>query len=470
MTLPSPTCFLTKARATHIPVIFVDEATLKVWLKQQNKSTTQQVTLSPFKGKAQDCFLVTGKDGAPVSVLAGASSPASIYDAAAVSAFLRTNISAAHLKKCSFYIEDSYDDYDYLGWALGLYQFDKYKAGAKGVPQLVWDKEIDKARVVAMVESIAMLRNLINIPANDLGPAELEKAATDVATVHKAKVKVIKGKDLEKGFPLVKAVGQAATKGREPRLIDISWGKKTAPKLTIVGKGVCFDTGGLDLKPSPHMGLMKKDMGGAAHALGLAHLIMTLKLPVQLRVIIPAVENAVGGASFRPGDVFTSRSGITVENLDTDAEGRLILADALAYATEDKPDLIIDFATLTGSARAALGQDIPAVFSNNAELESLLKAVSYGVEDPVWPMPLHQGYVGLLESSIADTANHVSGTPGDLIYSALFLQKFLGENPPKWIHVDCFAWEARGRVGRAKGGKDTGLRGLFAVVESLYGA
>lgn len=467
--------FLSKPKSVHIPVVCVAGDGFSTWLKGAGEAVRSRLQLGGFTGKAGQCEILFKDDGGVDFILAAVSAPLKIYDLAAVVQFIQARLGADVLKSCSFtLVAEGFtsDDFEkaYTGWALGCYRYGRYKDFDKETPRLVWNKRVDQKRVLAMAEAVTLLRDLVNTPANDLGPAELAAAAEKLVAQHKAKLKITQGKKLKKEFPLVHMVGQAAAKGREPRLIEFIWGKKGQPALTLVGKGVCFDTGGLDLKPSAFMRFMKKDMGGAAHVLGLAHLIMSLGLPVQLRVIIPAVENSVAGESFRPGDVVKSRSGKTVENVDTDAEGRLILADALAYAAESAPDLIVDFATLTGSARAALGQDVPACFTNDAALEPVLREVSAKAEDLLWPMPLYADYADLFKSDVADTTNHAGGTPGDLIYSALFLQGFLGEKAPRWVHIDCFAWESQGRAGRAKGGKDTGLRGMFAVLEQLYGA
>jgi leucyl aminopeptidase len=316
------------------------------------------------------------------------------------------------------------------------------------------------------VESVNGLRDLVNTPANDMGPEEIEAAVKVLAKEHEASVKVIKDqKILEKDFPLIFTVGKASP--RLPRLIDMSWGNAKHPKVTLVGKGVAFDTGGLDLKPSAYMALMKKDMGGAAHVIALAKLIMDHKLPVRLRLLIPAVENSVAGEAFRPGDIIKSRKGPFVENTNTDAEGRLILADALTYASEGKPELIIDFATLTGSARAGLGPDIPAMFSNNDTIAGRLQALSEETEDPVWRMPLWQPYRAHIENATGDLLNS-AGIPGDGIYSALFLETFVDEKTD-WVHLDCFSWEQTGRAGRPKGAADTGLRTVFAYLQGRYG-
>jgi leucyl aminopeptidase len=463
--------FLSKHHSLNIPVICVAAEAYEAWLSDQKDSVQARLKNANFAAKAGSCEIIYREDGQIDFIIAGVSSPLALYDVSGVVAFIQTALAAPIVSKASFTLVGLNDgdlDKAFLGWALGCYRYDEYRDFDTGLPQLVWNKAVNQKRVEAFAEAIFKLRNLVNRPANDLGPADLHEIAEIFATHHKASFKAVTGAKLEKEFPLVQMVGQGAANGREPRLVEFSWGKKTHPKLTLVGKGVCFDTGGLNLKTAAGIRYMKKDMGGAAHALGLAHLIMTLNLPVQLRVIIPIVENSVSGAAFRPGDVVRSRSGRTVENVDTDAEGRLILADALTYAAEDKPDLIIDFATLTGSARTALGQDIPACFTNDPVLEPLLREVTLAAEDALWPMPLHQNYRDLLKSDVADTTNHV-GMPGDLIYSALFLEGFLGQDAPRWIHVDCFAFETQGRPGRPKGGKDTGLRGMFAVLEQLYG-
>ena len=443
------------------------------WVIEQPDFCQAQIRQNGFAGKSGEYAAVHDKNGTITEILVGLGDAPSLYDGlAGAPAYIQKTFSDALLDETSFSL-DIYGNFPrqtaILGWALGCYNFTQYKKPARPTPQLYLPETEDITRTKAFIRAITLLRNMVNMPANDLGPAQIEMVASELAAVHKAKIKVVKGSAIEKEFPLVNAVGQAAIKERGPRLIDISWGSnKDLPVLAIVGKGVCFDTGGLDLKPSQFMRFMKKDMGGAAHALALADLVMALNLPVNLRVIIPAVENAVGANSFRPGDVFTSRKGLTVENTDTDAEGRLILADALAYAAEQSPDLIIDFATLTGSARAALGMDIPATFTNDAELEDHLRSIPQSVHDPLWPMPLHREYRSILKSDLADLVNH-AGVPGDLMYSAIFLEHFIGDdNPAKWIHVDCFAWEQSGRPGRPKGGKDTGLRGIFALLEKLY--
>lgn len=470
----TPDCYAKQIEQT-IPVSVLAAGNLHDWLNTQTQATIDYCHLRGFKAKAGQVLFFYNSDGQLDHVVGGLDDEPSIYNFSSIAEAIRKELADDKLKATVFSFneellnEDSFDKAA-LGWGLGCYRFEHYKTEKTYYPKLALPSLSDATRVQAQLEAISYLRNLVNMPANELGPAELEDAASELATLHKAKIKVVKGRNLEKNFPMVHVVGQAATKDRAPRLIEIKAGSKDHPKLTLVGKGVCFDTGGLDLKPSQYMRHMKKDMGGAAHALALAHIVMSLKLPVQLRVLVPAVENSVSGAAFRAGDIIKSRSGITIENTNTDAEGRLILSDTLTYASEDEPDLIVDFATLTGSARAALGQDIPAGFSNDETLAAKIRDITFAVEDGVWPMPLHKNYYRLLKSDVADTINSAEGTPGDLIYSALFLQKFLGDTPPNWIHIDCFAWESSGRPGRSKGGKDTGLRGIFAVLEDLYGS
>ncbi|MGB1077723.1 MAG: leucyl aminopeptidase family protein, partial [Bdellovibrionales bacterium] len=323
----------------------------------------------------------------------------------------------------------------------------------------------NKKRVEAHIKSICLVRDMINTPANDLGPKELASCVQNIAKEHKAKVKVIDNqKTLEKDFPLVFTVGKASD--RAPRLIDMTWGKEKDPKITLVGKGVIYDTGGLNLKPGQYMKNMKKDMGGAAHVLGIANIIMAMKLPVRLRLIIPAVENSISGPAFRPGDILKSRKGLTVENTNTDAEGRLILADALTLASEEDTEIIIDCATLTGSARAALGPDVPPFFSTNPTVAKELQALSFVEQDNLWFMPLLEQYNKTIESSIADIVNS-AGSPGDLIYSALFLKKFLNRTPD-WVHVDMYAWCDNPNPGRPSAGSDTGLRALYSYLEKRF--
>lgn len=353
-----------------------------------------------------------------------------------------------------------------LAFALGSYRFTRYRENKKKAPRLVMPAGVDAREVLRIAEGVSLARDLVNTPANDLGPAELEAAIRKLAKKHGAKVSSVIGKDLlKKNFPLVYAVGQGSE--REPRLVEFTWGKPSHPKVTLVGKGVCFDTGGLDIKPSSAMLLMKKDMGGAAASLALAHMIMDAKLKVRLRVIVPAVENSISGVAFRPSDIFKSRKGITVEIGNTDAEGRLVLADALTLADEEKPELVIDFATLTGAARVALGPEIPPAFTNDDALWNALAIHSMKEADPLWRLPLWQPYMEMLNSRTADT-NNVGGGHAGAITAALFLSKFV-EQAKSWLHLDIFAWNPKEKPGRPEGGEAHSVRALYALLTERYG-
>ncbi|WP_245182674.1 leucyl aminopeptidase family protein [Haematospirillum jordaniae] len=354
-----------------------------------------------------------------------------------------------------------------LAWALGAYRFDRYRCQEERVPaRMVWPAGVDHAAVGRWVGAIEWVRDLVNTPAEDMGPSELEDAARGLAQRYGASLEVIVGEALSgRNYPAIYMVGRASP--RAPRLIDIRWGDPSAPRLTLVGKGVCFDTGGLDLKPSSGMRLMKKDMGGAAHALALASLVMDARLPVRLRVLVPAVDNAVAGNAMRPGDILRTRKGLTVEISNTDAEGRLILADALAEGDSEKPDLMIDFATLTGAARVALGPELPALFSNQDTLAADLVAAGQREQDPLWHMPLWDGYRAMVESRIADLDNAPEGGMAGAITAALFLQAFVSNSTP-WAHIDLFSWNQKARPGRPVGGEAMTLKAIFSVLQDRF--
>jgi leucyl aminopeptidase len=320
---------------------------------------------------------------------------------------------------------------------------------------------------LCLAEAVALVRDLVNTPAADMGPPHLEAEAARLAKAFDAALTVTRGADLETGYPMIHAVGLAAARDFAPRLIELEWGNTDHPRLAIIGKGVCFDSGGLDIKPSSGMRLMKKDMGGAAHALALAQLVMVARLPVRLHLLVPAVENAIAGNAFRPGDVLTSRQGLTVEIANTDAEGRLVLADALTKASEGKPSLIIDFATLTGAARVALGPDLPATFANDDDLANAVLAAGAATGDPLWRMPLHDGYDEMLKSDIADLNNSPDGGFAGSITAALFLQRFVPEGTP-WLHLDTFAWRPAAKPGCPKGGEALGLRAVWAMLQARF--
>jgi leucyl aminopeptidase len=353
-----------------------------------------------------------------------------------------------------------------LGWGLASYRFDRYVSKPQNQVVLVLEEDIAE-RVESLFEAQSMVRDLINTPTEDMGPAELADAVVSEADRFGADSKVVIGeKLLTSNFPAIHIVGRAAD--RAPRLVSLSWGKNDAPLVALVGKGVCFDTGGLNLKPTSGMGLMKKDMGGAAHALALAQLVMRHKLPVRLMLIIPAVENAVSGNAYRPGDVINTRKGLTVEIGNTDAEGRIVLSDALALACEHAPDLVIDFATLTGAARIAMGADLPPLFSNRPEVAAAIQEAGDKVEDPLWTLPLHRPYLQQMKSDIADLNNASKSSFGGCITAALFLQEFVDRDTP-WVHIDTYGWNQANRPGRPKGGEALGLRAVFAYLENRYG-
>lgn len=356
------------------------------------------------------------------------------------------------------------------GWMTAQYRFRRYRKDENPVgPRTLLTGEVAQIEsAIAMARAVTLVRDMVNTPTADMGPAELEKIARDIALEHDAQFLVTKGDELETGYPMIHAVGRAADRANAPRLIEIEWGHEMHPRIAIVGKGVCFDSGGLDIKPSSAMRLMKKDMGGAAHALALAQLIMAARLPVRMHVLIPAVENAVSGNAFRPGDILKSRAGITVEIGNTDAEGRLILADAMARATENRPELMLDFATLTGAARTALGPDLPALFANEDGLADQIARAGKESDDQVWRLPLWKGYTELLKSDVADVSNSGDSPFAGAITAALFLEKFVPLNCA-WAHLDTFAWRPTAKPGRPKGGEALGLRAAYHMIQRRFG-
>lgn len=413
-----------------------------------------------FSGEAGRTLVMPGENGAVAGALFGTGDD---EGALAVGALARA------LPEGDWYFATTPDEPELAAVALmlGGYVFTRYgkkpgKALRFGLPA-----GVDAARVRRTAEGVFLSRDLVNTPTSDMGPDELEKAVRTLAAAHKAEVSVIKGDDLLKqNFPMIHAVGRASVGA--PRLIDMAWGPKNAPKLTLVGKGVCFDTGGLDIKPSSGMLLMKKDMGGAANVLGLASMIMAAGLKVRLRVLIPAVENSIAGNAFRPGDVLTSRKGITIEIGNTDAEGRLVLADALALADDEEPQLLIDMATLTGAARVALGPDLPPFYTDDDKLASDLAAASVAVEDPLWRMPLWRPYDAKLSSKIADINNVTTDGFAGSITAALFLKRFV-EKTTAWAHFDIFAWNPSDRPYGPAGGEAQAIRALERIISNRFG-
>ncbi len=354
-----------------------------------------------------------------------------------------------------------------LAWLLGSYAFDRYRPGPRTIADLVVPDGAVRQRATLIASAVAMGRDLINTPANDMTPSALAQAALDLAKAHRARAKVTVGDKLIKaGFPLIHAVGRASSEA--PRLVDFTWGDAKHPRVTLVGKGVCFDTGGLDIKPSSGMILMKKDMGGAATALTAARMIMAAGLKVRLRVLLPIVENMISANSFRASDVIRSRKGLSVEIGNTDAEGRLILADALALASEEKPDLLVDFATLTGAARVALGPDLPPFYTDDEALAAEIAAAGGAVADPVWRLPLWPAYARMLDSRVADLSSTGSGGMAGSVVAAMFLKRFVGEGIPH-AHFDIYGWTPAARAGRPEGGEPQGARLLFELLARRYG-
>ncbi len=465
--------YLTSKYSTHLNIDIVTEGDFDAWIATQSTSLKTLSEEQGFLAKSGQILIERNDSGNITKIIAGTSKQASFTDGSKIQNSINSAFSKDTLKNTSFSIESEELNDDqlerlHIGWALSIYRFDFYKKDKDHkAAQLLINNKINDKRVTTYVEGVCFIRDLVNIPANDMGPDELEEATKILTSRHKAKLSITKDEELiDQNFPMIYEVGKAST--RRPRLLDFTWGDENHPKVTLVGKGVCFDTGGLDIKPSQFMLTMKKDMGGSAHVLGLAHMIMSLNLPIRLRVLIPAVENSIAGNAYRPSDIINSRKGITVEVGNTDAEGRLVLADALTYACEEEPELLIDFATLTGAARIALGYDLPAMFSNNNETAQNIQELSATeeVDDAVWQLPLWQPYRKDLDSPIADISSTGSGRAG-ATNAALFLQEFI-DNDIEWLHMDVYAWEQNGKAGRPKGGADTGMRAIFAFLEKRY--
>ncbi|QPC86558.1 leucyl aminopeptidase family protein [Mesorhizobium sp. NBSH29] len=415
-----------------------------------------------FLGQAERVVVLPGEGGQIAGAVLGTGNGRDPF------ALLQTGALATKLPAGDWYFANPPADPDHaaIGLALGGYSFTRYGRKQSPMLSLVVPQGADRARIARTVDGVYLARDLINTPASDMGPDALEAAVRSLAANHGADVSVILGDELlAKNFPMIHAVGRAAEQA--PRLIDLSWGQQGAPKVTLVGKGVCFDTGGLDIKPASGMLLMKKDMGGAANVLGLASMIMAARLPVRLRVLIPAVENAIAGNAFRPGDVLQSRKGITVEIGNTDAEGRLVLADALSLADEETPQMLIDMATLTGAARVALGPDLPPFYTDDDAFADELASLSRAVADPVWRMPLWKPYSAKLFSRIADMNNVTSDGFAGSVTAALFLKRFV-EKAQTWAHFDVFGWSPVDRPHCPIGGEAQAIRALDRLLAQRY--
>ena len=446
-----------KARPIHL----VDKEGFAAWAQTRPAEDRAIIDAHRFEGKGGFAILPRGGD---FEVVAAAK------EAQALSPWCLAGL-AEKLPEGTYKLDDAEAGAAGLGWLLAQHRFDRYRAepddAERGPRVLVTGEAARIEATVRLAEATALVRDLVNTPAADMGPAEIEAAVSDEAKRSGGHVRVTAGAELVAGYPLIAAVGRAAIPERAPRLIELEWGKAGNPRIAIVGKGVCFDSGGLDLKQPAWMRNMKKDMGGAAHALALARLVSLARLPVRMHLLIPAVENAVSGAAYRPGDVIKSRKGEFVEIDNTDAEGRLILADALARAGEDEPELIVDFATLTGAARTALGPDLPATFVNRDDLADDLQSASREVEDPLWRMPLWDPYDADLKSDVADLSHTSGNAMAGAIYAALFLRRFVPKDIP-WAHLDTYAWRDSAKAGRPKGGDALGLRAVFAMLEARY--
>lgn len=421
---------------------------------------------SGFRAKTGTVCLLPGPDGALAEVLVGFGAGDDAFAAGDVARKLPAGVydwrgtAARDPGQASALV---------LGWLMGAYRFERYKSAASEQDEalLCWPTAAKRDEVEALALATMLTRDLINTPAADMGPAEIELAARRLAAAHEAQITSIVGDDLlSANYPALYAVGHSSP--REPRLLDLCWGNPTAPKVTLVGKGVVFDSGGLNIKPASAMKLMKKDMGGAAHALGLAQVIMRLGLPVRLRVLIPLAENAVSGTAMRPGDILQTRKGLTVEVNNTDAEGRLILADALAEGDREGPAVLIDFATLTGAARVALGADIPALFSNDESWAEGLHRAGLAVQDPLWRLPLWTGYRSMVEGRVGDLDNAPEGGMAGAITAALFLERFVSPSTP-WVHIDTYGWSPKLRPAHPVGGDALGLRAVFAALQDRFG-
>jgi len=451
--------FVTRGAATAIPIWFVTTETYPDVRKFLGAEACAFADAAGFEPKSGRHLLLPGKAGLG-GVLFGLEAANDVSDP-----FLPGRLPQLLPDGIYRFANDPHDArLAALAFALGSYRFTRYRKAEAHNVTLDLPQSVDRDDLDRIVEGVTLARDLINTPANDLGPEQLEDAARKLAARHGAAVTAIVGDELlAQNFPLIHAVGRAAAGA--PRLIDITWGESRYPRVTLVGKGVCFDTGGLDIKPDAGMLNMKKDMGGAATALALAHMIMARGLKVRLRVLIPAVENSIAGSSFRPRDIYTSRKGISVEIGNTDAEGRLILADALALADEEQPALIADFATLTGAARVALGPDVPPFFTDDDALAGELLKYGAAENDPLWRLPLWRPYETMLESKVADI-NNVGGGQAGAITAALFMRRFV--TVKSWLHVDLFAWTPSAKPARPEGGECQAARGLYALLAARY--
>ncbi|MCH8533170.1 MAG: leucyl aminopeptidase family protein [Saccharospirillum sp.] len=453
--MPIPSDAL-KTGTAGIPLNVFTRTEYDIWLEKAPSTQANWVRNQGFKGKGH--CLIPGPEGELAAVLCVLQNEHDAWPLGEVA----TQLPAGdyHLHAPEALLERAA-----LSWLLGAYRFDRYRTAQPTEATLWVEQAALVKRVSRLAEGVALVRDLVNTPASDMMPEHLSEAMIELANQFGGHVQEVVGDDLlTHNYPTIHMVGRASV--HAPRLLDMRWGDDKHPGVTLVGKGVCFDSGGLDIKPANGMRLMKKDMGGAAHVLGLAHIIMSLELPIKLRVLIPAVENAISSNAFRPGDVVKTRKGLTVEIDNTDAEGRLVLCDALAEADTEQPDLLIDFATLTGAARVALGTELPGFFSDSSEIAHALQDAGIAAHDPVWQLPLHEAYNDFLKSDVADLVNCAPTPFGGAITAALYLKRFVEQSP--WVHFDVMAWNQRALPGRPVGGEAMGIRAVFELLERRY--
>ncbi|WP_375260602.1 M17 family metallopeptidase [Palleronia sp.] len=462
--MSQPAMTFAKDASDALPLSVVGPEGLDGWAADASPVARAWVEASSFKASAGQTLVVPGADGRPEQALVGLGPEDRRAQHRFSVAAARDALPAGAWRIATSLPPEERDEAA-LGWLLEGYRFDRYATASAPQAMLVAPEGCDAPRLEAIASGEALTRDLINTPARDMGPADLAAAAIDLAAELGAEAKVVEGAELAGGFPLIQAVGQAAASDRAPRLIDMNWGD-SGPRVTLVGKGVCFDTGGLNLKPGSSMGLMKKDMGGAATVLGLARMIMATGVKLRLRVLVPAVENAVAGSAFRPGDILPSRKGLTVEVNNTDAEGRLVLADALALASEVESDMIVSMATLTGAARVAVGPDLAPFYTGDDGFAGTLVAAGEKVRDPLWRMPFWAPYEPMIEPGIADLDNAPKGGFAGSITAALFLRRFVTK-PETYTHFDIYGWNPSAAPARPKGGVGQGARALFDALSDL---
>jgi len=450
-------------QAAHI-IHLVDSAGHDDWLLTLPDRHRAALSAQGFKGAANTLAILQGDNADDWSVVGGVASVKALGPWCL--ARLAESLPEGHYRLAA----PAEAGPAIFGWMMGQHSFERYKEkkSTKGARVLFTGQPAAIDLTARLARATRMVRDMVNTPTVDMGPGEIEGAVHAAAERFRAAMTVTRGEPLEAGYPMIHAVGRAADRTNAPRLLELKWGLPDHPRIAIIGKGVTFDSGGLDIKPSAGMRLMKKDMGGAAHALALAKLVMATNMPVRLHLLLPIAENAISGNAFRPGDILKSRKGLSVEIGNTDAEGRLILADAITRAGDDKPELILDFATLTGAARVALGPDLPALFANDDALAAELQAIGTAQDDPLWRLPLWGPYADMLKSDVADINNAGEGGFAGAITAALFLQRFVPEGA-KWAHFDTFAWRPAAKPGRPKGGEAYGLRAAFALLQARYG-